>query len=177
MFVSINWIKEYVDLSGLDIKKLINSFTLATAEVEDIIVKGKDLRDVVVGEILSVENQRLPTVVGCREGLPEGGYDIFESEFLLHLAEDSFIACCIGLAAFHIRIRFESKAEFGILFVAYADVNILHQRAHNADCLLGGPEFLAEIEVHGNCHSVPLCGLAGEPCQFCCPVGNGRGDA
>ena len=56
MFVSINWIKEYVDLEGLDIKKLINSFTLATAEVEDIIVKGDDLRDVVVGEILSVEN-------------------------------------------------------------------------------------------------------------------------
>ncbi len=56
MFVSINWIKEYVDLSGLDIKKLINSFTLATAEVEDIIVKGDDLRDVVVGEILSIEN-------------------------------------------------------------------------------------------------------------------------
>ena len=41
MFVSINWIKEYVDLSGLDIKKLIESFTLATAEVEDIIVKGE----------------------------------------------------------------------------------------------------------------------------------------
>lgn len=56
MFVSINWIKEYVDLSGLDIKKLINSFTLATAEVEDIIVKGDDIRDVVVGEILSIEN-------------------------------------------------------------------------------------------------------------------------
>ncbi len=56
MFVSINCIKEYVDLEGLDIKKLINSFTLATAEVEDIIVKGEDLRDVVVGEILSIEN-------------------------------------------------------------------------------------------------------------------------
>ncbi len=56
MFVSMNWIKEYVDLQGLDIKKLINSFTLATAEVEDIIVKGEDLRDVVVGEILSVDN-------------------------------------------------------------------------------------------------------------------------
>ena len=56
MFVSINWIKEYVDLEGLDIKKLINSFTLATAEVEDIIIKGEDLRDVVVGEILSIEN-------------------------------------------------------------------------------------------------------------------------
>ena len=56
MFVSINWIKEYVDLSGLDIKKLIESFTLATAEVEDIIVKGEDIQNVVVGEILSIEN-------------------------------------------------------------------------------------------------------------------------
>ncbi len=56
MFVSINWIKEYVDLSGIDIKKLINSFTLATAEVEDIIVKGEDIQKVVVGEILSIEN-------------------------------------------------------------------------------------------------------------------------
>ncbi len=56
MFVSINWIKDYVDLEGCDIKKLINSFTLATAEVEDIIIKGEDVRDVVVGQILTVEN-------------------------------------------------------------------------------------------------------------------------
>lgn len=56
MFVSINWIKDYVDLDGLDIKKLIESFTLSTAEVEDIIVKGADVSNVVVGEILSVEN-------------------------------------------------------------------------------------------------------------------------
>lgn len=56
MFVSINWIKDYVDLEGVDIKKLIESFTLATAEVEDIIVKGDDVQNVVVGEILSVEN-------------------------------------------------------------------------------------------------------------------------
>ncbi len=56
MFVSINWIKEYVDLSGLDIKKLIESFTLATAEVEDIIVKGENIKNVVVGEIISIEN-------------------------------------------------------------------------------------------------------------------------
>ena len=56
MFVSINWIKDYVDLEGLDIKKLIESFTLATAEVEDIIEKGADIENVVVGEILSVEN-------------------------------------------------------------------------------------------------------------------------
>ena len=56
MFVSINWIKDYVDLEGVDIRKLIESFTLSTAEVEDIIVKGDDVQNVVVGEILSVEN-------------------------------------------------------------------------------------------------------------------------
>ena len=56
MFVSINWIKDYVDLEGVDIKKLIESFTLSTAEVEDIIEKGADIQNVVVGEILSVEN-------------------------------------------------------------------------------------------------------------------------
>ena len=55
MFVSINWIKDYVDLDGIDVKKLIESFTLATAEVEDIIEKGADVENVVVGEILSVE--------------------------------------------------------------------------------------------------------------------------
>ena len=56
MFLSMNWISDFVDLSGLDIKKLIESFTLATAEVEDIIVKGEDIQNVVVGEILSIEN-------------------------------------------------------------------------------------------------------------------------
>ena len=56
MFVSINWIKDYVDLDGLDIKKLIDNFTLATAEVEDVYYKGKDIENVVVGKIISVEN-------------------------------------------------------------------------------------------------------------------------
>ncbi len=56
MFVSINWIKEFVDLDGLDIKKLINQFTLSTAEVEDVYYKGADIRGVCVATILSVEN-------------------------------------------------------------------------------------------------------------------------
>lgn len=55
MFVSINWIKDYVDLDGFDVKQLIEGFTLSTAEVEEIIVKGEDVQNVVVGEIISVE--------------------------------------------------------------------------------------------------------------------------
>ena len=56
MLVSINWIKDYVDLDGCDIKGLINKFTLATAEVEDIYYMGRDVQNVVVGEIKTLEN-------------------------------------------------------------------------------------------------------------------------
>ncbi len=56
MFLSMNWIGDFVDLSGLDKKALIHNFTLSTAEVEDIIVKGEDTYGVVVAKILSVEN-------------------------------------------------------------------------------------------------------------------------
>lgn len=55
MFVSMNWIKDFVDLEGQDLEKLIHRFTLSTAEVEGIEYKGKDIKDVVVGEILSCE--------------------------------------------------------------------------------------------------------------------------
>jgi len=52
----MNWIGDFVDLSGLDKKALIRNFTLSTAEVEDIIEKGTDTYGVVVAKILSVEN-------------------------------------------------------------------------------------------------------------------------
>ena len=56
MFLSMNWIGDFVDLSGLDRKALIRNFTLSTAEVEDIIEKGNDTYGVVCAKILSVEN-------------------------------------------------------------------------------------------------------------------------
>ena len=56
MFLSMNWIGDFVDLSGLDRKALIRNFTLSTAEVEDIIEKGADISGIVVAKILSVEN-------------------------------------------------------------------------------------------------------------------------
>ena len=35
MFLSMNWISDFVDLSGLDKLELINKFSLSTAEVPD----------------------------------------------------------------------------------------------------------------------------------------------
>ena len=36
MYISINWIKDFVDLDGIDVEKLIYKFTMSTAEVEGI---------------------------------------------------------------------------------------------------------------------------------------------
>lgn len=56
MFLSMNWISDFVDLSGLDRLDLIHRFSLSTAEVEnEIFFKGQDLNGIVVAEILSVE--------------------------------------------------------------------------------------------------------------------------
>lgn len=57
MFLSMNWISDFVDFSGLDKVELIHQFSLSTAEVEnEIFFKGSDLSGVVVAEIKSVEN-------------------------------------------------------------------------------------------------------------------------
>lgn len=57
MYISMNWIQEFVDLSGLDLMALIHQFSLSTAEVEnEIFRKGADLSGVVVAEIKSIEN-------------------------------------------------------------------------------------------------------------------------
>ena len=57
MLLSMNWIEDFVDLSGLDKLELIQKISLSTAEVEnDIFFKGSDLSGVVVAEIKSVED-------------------------------------------------------------------------------------------------------------------------
>ena len=43
MFISLNWIKDYVDLTGVDLKELVNKFTLSCAEVEGYEEKGKNI--------------------------------------------------------------------------------------------------------------------------------------
>ena len=57
MFLSMNWISDFVDLTGLDKMDLIRKFSLSTAEVEnEIFFKGSDFSGIVVAEIKSVEN-------------------------------------------------------------------------------------------------------------------------
>lgn len=55
MFLSMNWISDFVDLSGIDKLDLIHRFSLSTAEVEnEIFFKGSDIDGIVVAEIKEV---------------------------------------------------------------------------------------------------------------------------
>ena len=57
MFLSMNWISDFVDFTGLDKLKLISQFSLSTAEVEnEIFFKGSDIDGIVVAEIKEVND-------------------------------------------------------------------------------------------------------------------------
>ncbi len=56
MYISMNWISEFTDLSGINLRELIGRFTLSTAEVEDIYEYGKNIKDVVVGKIIEMND-------------------------------------------------------------------------------------------------------------------------
>ena len=57
MFLSMNWISDFVDLSGLDKMDLIRKFSLSTAEVEnEIFFKGSDFSGIVVAEIKDIQD-------------------------------------------------------------------------------------------------------------------------
>ena len=55
MFLSMNWISDFVDFEGLDKLELIKRFSLSTAEVEnEIFFKGSDISGIVVAEIKEI---------------------------------------------------------------------------------------------------------------------------
>lgn len=54
MLISLNWIKDFVDIPEMPPKELSSLFTLATAEVEDVIVKGEALKSILCVEIKSL---------------------------------------------------------------------------------------------------------------------------
>ena len=56
MYISMNWINDYVDLSGIDTEEIVKRFNLSTAEIEDYEIKGEKIQNVVFGKVLEVNN-------------------------------------------------------------------------------------------------------------------------
>ena len=56
MYISLNWINDYVDLSNISKDEIIKRFVLSTAEIESVVEKGQDTSGVVFAKIIKVEN-------------------------------------------------------------------------------------------------------------------------
>lgn len=54
MLIPINWLKEYVDIEDLSVRKLSDGLTMSGSHVDSIISLNKGIRKVVVGKILSL---------------------------------------------------------------------------------------------------------------------------
>ncbi len=52
MKISLNWIKEFVNLDGISIEELENRFILSVAEIENIETKGKDISNCIAAKII-----------------------------------------------------------------------------------------------------------------------------
>ncbi len=56
MQISINWIKDFVNLDGIETEELIRKFNLTTAEIEGYEIKGSNTTGVIFARIEKVEN-------------------------------------------------------------------------------------------------------------------------
>lgn len=56
MYISMNWIKDFVNLDGIETEELIKRFNLTTAEIEGYEVKGSQTDGVIFAKIQKVEN-------------------------------------------------------------------------------------------------------------------------
>ena len=55
MYISLNWIKDFVNLDGIETSELTRRFGLSTAEIEGVEEKGTEIENVVVAKILTCE--------------------------------------------------------------------------------------------------------------------------
>ena len=55
MFVSMNWLKNYIDID-IDINEFADKMTMSGSMVEEINIIGNDIKNVIVGRIETVTN-------------------------------------------------------------------------------------------------------------------------
>ncbi len=55
MKISLNWLKEYVDLNGISVKEIVHQLTMSGLEVEDYIDQNELYKNFVVGSVVKKE--------------------------------------------------------------------------------------------------------------------------
>ena len=55
MHISLNWLKEFVNIPEQDSHALAHKITVRTAEVDGVVEESKDYENMVIGQIVSVQ--------------------------------------------------------------------------------------------------------------------------
>ena len=76
MKVSINWLKEYIDLKGISVNQIIERLTISGLEVEDVYYQNKKYENIFVG--LTTEVQKHPNADKLSVCKVSDGKEIFE---------------------------------------------------------------------------------------------------
>ena len=58
MKISLNWLKEYVDLNGVSVKEIIHQLTMSGLEVEDYVDQNEHYKNFVVGSVVKKEKHQ-----------------------------------------------------------------------------------------------------------------------
>ena len=52
MLISLNWLKQYIDIEGISLEELDNTLTMIGQEVEKVDIKGENLANIITAQIV-----------------------------------------------------------------------------------------------------------------------------
>ncbi len=55
MIVSLNWLKEYIDLNGITVEEIVDKLTTSGSEIEEVIDKSEEFKNIVIGKVEEVQ--------------------------------------------------------------------------------------------------------------------------
>ncbi|MBK8946015.1 MAG: phenylalanine--tRNA ligase subunit beta [Ignavibacteriae bacterium] len=55
MIVSLNWLKEYVNLNGISVQEIVDKLTTSGSEVEEVIDKSSEFKNIIVAKVEDVK--------------------------------------------------------------------------------------------------------------------------
>ncbi len=55
MIVSLNWLKDYIDLDGISVAEIVDKLTTSGSEVEEVLDKSSDFKNIIVAKVEEVK--------------------------------------------------------------------------------------------------------------------------
>ena len=112
--------------------------------------------------------------MSSRERFAQRRDDILKAKLLSHSGENTLVTGSVSLTTLYVSLRLEAQTEFSVLLITDANIDILHQGAHDRLSLLLSPEFLTEVEVNRHRYTVALSSFASQLGEFGCLIRDSR---